>query len=370
MRIALVMHIVTHIAGTERFNIEISKRLTEKGHEVALFIETCEPLLPIMPKVEVNIVERKARRQQPNEMIKSLKKVFGNAMAWNPDIILASDASLMTRYVAASFTKRTKTLIIPYIHTAERQTPYVVEHRVRAMRRIGRALHIDSPIFTRPYLREFRLILCNSRFTERVIKEMDRKANTCKVYPGVDFEFYSNGFSQSIGSYFFNQGWITAQKNHIFLLQLAKHFDHKFVICGLFDFRMKKRLPQLDHLMNERKDNVKIVLNAPEGSTPMYLRDCFAYLNPAINEGFGLAMLESMASGKPVIAMNSGAHPEVLEDGGVLCEPIIQDWIIQCNKLLSDSELYKEIREKGRKRAKEFTWEETVDGIIDAIESL
>ncbi|GAA0861777.1 glycosyltransferase family 4 protein [Sphingopyxis soli] len=43
---------------------------------------------------------------------------------------------------------------------------------------------------------------------------------------------------------------------------------------------------------------------------------CSAWLFPSREEGFGLPILEAMASGTPVIAMPSGAAPELLAQGG------------------------------------------------------
>ncbi len=47
------------------------------------------------------------------------------------------------------------------------------------------------------------------------------------------------------------------------------------------------------------------------------------YVHPALMEGFGIAVLEAMAMGKPVVATKTGGVPEIVEDGetGVLVSP-------------------------------------------------
>lgn len=51
-------------------------------------------------------------------------------------------------------------------------------------------------------------------------------------------------------------------------------------------------------------------------------QECDAVLLPSRAEGFGYAALEGMACGKPVIASNNTAFPEIITDGvtGILCE--------------------------------------------------
>lgn len=51
-----------------------------------------------------------------------------------------------------------------------------------------------------------------------------------------------------------------------------------------------------------------------------YLGAMDIYVNPTLDEGFGIAVAEAMLSGVPVVCANAGAHPELITDGqdGVL----------------------------------------------------
>jgi L-malate glycosyltransferase len=81
---------------------------------------------------------------------------------------------------------------------------------------------------------------------------------------------------------------------------------------------------------------------------------CDLFLLPSIKESFGLAALEAMASGVPVIATNIGGIPEVIQDGvsGLLFNEYDVDSMAQgAVKLLSDKALHEQFSKAARERA-------------------
>jgi N-acetyl-alpha-D-glucosaminyl L-malate synthase BshA len=60
-------------------------------------------------------------------------------------------------------------------------------------------------------------------------------------------------------------------------------------------------------------DQVRLVGDAPE--VEALVRECAVFVLPSASEGFGLAALEALASGVPVVASRVGGLPEVVRDG-------------------------------------------------------
>lgn len=63
-------------------------------------------------------------------------------------------------------------------------------------------------------------------------------------------------------------------------------------------------------------DWIDFRLRPPQDEIPGIYASCDAWLFPSRMEGFGLPILEAMASGTPIIAMPAGAAGELLADGG------------------------------------------------------
>jgi glycosyltransferase involved in cell wall biosynthesis len=106
-------------------------------------------------------------------------------------------------------------------------------------------------------------------------------------------------------------------------------------------------------------------IDEPELEGIWSLADAFVF--PSLYEGFGLPVLEAMARGVPVACSNASSLPEVAGDAALLFDPRDESAIAGAiTRLLRDRELAESLRERGRERVREFTWDRTARATIDS----
>lgn len=104
---------------------------------------------------------------------------------------------------------------------------------------------------------------------------------------------------------------------------------------------------------------VRFVGAAPDADLPALYGGALAFVFPSLWEGFGLPVLEAMASGAPVVASNRGALPEVTGGAALLVDPAPLPLAGALERLLADPALRERLRAAGLARAAAFSWERT-----------
>jgi glycosyltransferase involved in cell wall biosynthesis len=138
----------------------------------------------------------------------------------------------------------------------------------------------------------------------------------------------------------------------------------KLVIAGP-DFNYGAQLKRLTEEANVQ-DNV--IFYGPINGKEKF--EAFSAANivavPSIYEGFGMLLLEAMAAGKPLVATNTGAAPEIIQNGknGILVNPSdVEDLAGRITELLSDDQLMNLIGQESRKTVEAFNWEKVSEQI-------
>jgi glycosyltransferase involved in cell wall biosynthesis len=141
-------------------------------------------------------------------------------------------------------------------------------------------------------------------------------------------------------------------------------------------------------------DRVQFLGYVPDQDLPALYRHAALYVEPSLQEGFGLPILEAMASGVPVAAANAGALPEVAGNAAILFNPQSSQAIAQAlalglslvpaSKLNQHSDLkipsgtsnllpsaFKaELVRRGNQQVKKFSWHQAARKLVTIFERI
>jgi glycosyltransferase involved in cell wall biosynthesis len=146
---------------------------------------------------------------------------------------------------------------------------------------------------------------------------------------------------------------LVEQKGHSFLIEAFSHIYQADRNVRLLIVGDGELMPFLQQLVRKKDLDGVITFAGFRHDRAEVLTAIDIFVHPSLWEGFGLSILEAMAMGKPIIATNVSAIPELLEDGisGLLVPPKEQGELAGAiEKLLSDRSLRESLGQNAQKR--------------------
>jgi glycosyltransferase involved in cell wall biosynthesis len=140
--------------------------------------------------------------------------------------------------------------------------------------------------------------------------------------------------------------------------------DYQFVLAGGHGWKNADFFDALRKL--DIPDKIVITGYVSEDDLQALYQGAVAFVYPSLYEGFGLPVLEAMASGVPVITSNVSSLPEVAGDAALLVDPLKVFEIFEAMEAITtSSQLRKELRVKGLKQSREFSWRKTAQKTLE-----
>jgi len=104
------------------------------------------------------------------------------------------------------------------------------------------------------------------------------------------------------------------------LLPASIKSEYGLVIVGAKGWQNEyKKITDLIHKL-KLKENVKLLGYVDYQDLPSIYRLAQIYLHPSLKEGFGIGLIQAMASYLPIIASNTSCHPEIVKNAGIYFE--------------------------------------------------
>jgi glycosyltransferase involved in cell wall biosynthesis len=190
-----------------------------------------------------------------------------------------------------------------------------------------------------------------------------RKIHT--IHEGLDAHFTTTARSAEPDSswpddYLLFVSTIEPRKNVIgvlraFALLAEWGYQGSLVIAGRWGWRTEQILAELES--SPVRDRIVHLDYIERDRLPVLYREARALLFPSWLEGFGLPILEAMASGTPVVTSGRSAMPEVAGPAGVYVDPESAHGIATgVASLLEDPDHNQRLTNLGLDRAARFSW--------------
>lgn len=196
------------------------------------------------------------------------------------------------------------------------------------------------------------------------------------IYPGVDEVYKKVSSSEEInavkkkynitGKYLLYLGTLEPRKNIETIIRAYNRFqkyhkeDIKLVLAGkkgwlyesifklVKDFGIENEVIFTDYIADGDKG-------------PLY-QGAEIFLFPSLYEGFGIPVIEAMASRVPVITSNSSSLPEVAGNAAIITEPLDYKKIsASIERILNEDGLREKMINEGIKQAEKFNWDSSAE---------
>ena len=141
-----------------------------------------------------------------------------------------------------------------------------------------------------------------------------------------------------------------------FELLAEKYSEIHLVLAGSKGWLSK---PTFKKIQQSRYANrIRYMGYVTEGEKLILLKKAVVFAFPSFYEGYGLPVLEAMASGTPVVVGATGSLPELVSDTGILINPHqTHELAGAIDALLSNSSLASKFSAAAISRARKYTWE-------------
>ena len=190
------------------------------------------------------------------------------------------------------------------------------------------------------YMGHVCVIIANSTSIQILVKKyLNRTSHV--VYPPVDISRFR---FEEYGDFWLSVNRLYPEKRVELQIEAFRKLPReRLLIVGGYA-QADNSSTYADDLIKDLPDNVKLLGNVNDDELIGLYARCKAFIITSINEPFGMAPVEAMASGKAVVGMREGGCLETVIDGstGLLVGPEVSDIVSAINIISREPSKYKE----------------------------
>ncbi|MDO8668385.1 MAG: glycosyltransferase family 1 protein [bacterium] len=245
-------------------------------------------------------------------------------------------------------------------------------------------------------LKHAKKIIAVSKFTKQELIDVYPAYRQAGGAPSSKIEVIYNGFNADLykpvndkqkinrvldkygikAPYIFYVGRLEKKKNiarlvnaFVNLREKYKELNHKLVLVGNAGLGFE----EVKYIIEEFDFNSEVIITgwAPEEDLPYIYRGASLFVFPSLYEGFGIPLLQAMASGVPIVASDIPAVSEITAGSAWLFNPRDRrDMAEKIAEVLLDNKLAEDLAGKGKIRVENFSLNKCARETLAVIEKI
>lgn len=166
-------------------------------------------------------------------------------------------------------------------------------------------------------------------------------------------------------------GELQKHKNHAAMLHAVARLRDKntvYLICGKGVLR-----PELEKMAQTLGIGNQVRFLGYRSDVPALMHAADIFVHPSRREGLGLACLEAMASGLPLVTSNIQGIPDYVENGvtGFSCDPNdVERYVSHLRLLIADKALREQIGTINRQKSQKYAIQQIQGAVLHILDSL
>lgn len=352
-----ILHIISslRIGGVEKFITELVPRLKQAGHEVDILVfdgtrtyltETLE-----RKQIKIHVLHRHSILLCPYT-IWQLRNVISRY-----DIVHTHNTYGQFLVPIAKWLAKSDCLLVTTEHSRDNQRCHK-----RSMRKFYRMM----------YNAYKQVVATTRKEAEKLKNDFGDGLNIEVIYNGIDLSPYSVTIPRHIkygdDVVVTMIGSFSKQKDQDTLIQAIWFMPERYNLWLVGDGERRK---QLEELVDNYGISERTLFWGERNDIDRILSQSDIIVMSSHWEGLSLACIESMASGRPVVASNVDGLREMVEDAGLLFEHYDSRELSQTiSDLATEPDYYNYIAESCVLRAKEYDIENTTSQYLDLYKNI
>lgn len=284
------------------------------------------------------------------------------------DLVISSSGAYMSKGIIT----KPDTVHICYLHHQPRYLYYYETARewqkYLPIKIYGHFINHDLRLFDYVSSQRVNYFIANSEETKRRIEKFYRRESIV-IYPPVNIPKVYTSRVRPHSSRNHNY-YITVSR-----LARAKHIEVIIEAANKMKFNLKIVGSGRDenYLKSIAGETVEFLGNISDNTLSLLYQNAGAFLFASVDEEFGIAPIEAMGQGLPIIAYASGGLKETIKEGinGYLFNELNEDSLIEkLGKLTSlAKEEYMEMKKNARAEAEKYSFENFKKNILNFIDN-